>query len=106
MPIVVCGGWGQDSTSRQHRKIPTVDSKVFEGNAGSLLNTGVTTVEKAEDWIEGIAFNASIPFLRNFCKCNGGPSLKIDAFGKREHFQRGQRRAREEIGTRTIWGLQ
>ena len=91
--------------SRWQRRIPTVDSKVFEGNAGSLLDTGVTTIEKAEDWIEGIAFNASILFLRNFCKCDGGPSLKIDVSRKRESFQRDQWRAREEISIRTVWDI-
>ena len=105
-PIVVCGRWGQDSISRWHRKMPTISSKVFEGNAGSLLNTGVTTVEEAEDWTESTAFDASILFLRDFCKYNGGPSLKIDVFGKRECFQCRQWRAGEEIGIHTIWGLQ
>ena len=35
--------------SHWHRKIPTVSSEVFEGSAGSLLNTGVITVKEAED---------------------------------------------------------
>ena len=105
-PVVVCGGWGQNSTSHWHRKIPTVDRKVFEGIAGSLLNIGVRTVEEAEDWIEGTVFDTSILFLSNFYKCNGGTSLKVDVFGKRERCQCDQRRAREEIGIRTIWGLQ
>ena len=92
--------------SRWHRKIPTVNREVFEGSAGSVLNIGVRTVEEVEDGIEDIAFDASILFLSNFCKCNGSPSLKVDVFGKRERPQCGQWRAREEVGIRTIWGLQ
>ena len=70
--------------SRWHSKIPTVNGKVFEGGTGSLLNTGVATVEEVEDWIDGFAFDWSVLFLSNFRKCKGSPSLKLNVFGKRE----------------------
>ena len=79
-----------------HRKVPTVDvSKVFECSTGSLLNTGVVTVEEAEDWIECFGFDELIVFLSNFYKREGGLSLKVDIFRKRECCQCGQWRARE-----------
>ena len=81
-----------------HRKIPTVNiGEVFEGSAGSLLNTGVVTVEEAEDWIEGFVFDELIFFLSNFYKRKGSLSLKANIFGKRERCQCSQWRAREEV---------
>ena len=85
-----------------HGEIPTVNSKVFEGRAGGLLNTGVMTVEEVEDRIEGFVSNGSIFILSNFCKCKGGDSLKDNAFGQQEFFQCVQWRAREEVSIRAI----
>ena len=84
------------------RSILTVDSKALEGSASSLLSIGITTPEEVEDWIEGFVFDGSVPFLSNFCKFKGGPSLKTNVFGKRERCQRGQWRAREKVGILVI----
>ena len=43
--------------SHWHGKIPAINGKVFEGSAGSLLNTSVATVEEVEDWTDGFAFD-------------------------------------------------
>ena len=89
--------------SHWHRKIPTVnDGKVCEGIAGGLLNTSVMTVEEAEDWIEGFVFDELILFLGNFNKREGGLSLKVNIFRKRERCQCGQWRAREEVSIGAI----
>ena len=89
--------------SHWHRKMPTVNfSKVSEGSTGSLLNTSVMTVEEAEDWIEGFVFDELIPFLSNFHKRKGGPSLKVNIFRKRERCQCGQWRTREEVSIGAI----
>ena len=77
-------------------------SKVFEGNAGSLLNIIVMTVEKAENWIEGFVFNEVIHVLSDFCKRKSGLSLKVNTLRKRECCQCGQWRAREEVGIGAI----
>ena len=60
--------------------------------------------EEKEDWIEGFAADRSDFFLSDFCECESGASLEVDVVGKRECCQRGQRRAREEVGIRAIWG--
>ena len=81
-----------------HRRIPTANvSKVFEGSAGSLLDTSVMTVEEAEDWIEGFVFDELILFLSDFNKREGGLSLKVKILRKRERCQCGQWRVREEV---------
>ena len=58
--------------------------------------------EQEEDWIEGFAADGSDLFLCDFCKCESGASLEVNVVGKRECCQRGQWRAREEVGIRAI----
>ena len=60
--------------------------------------------EEEKDWIKGFTTDRSNLFLGDFCKCESGASLKVDVVRKGECCQRGQRRAREEVGIRTIWG--
>lgn len=81
---------------------PTVDGKVSEGSASSTLNLGVVAAEEEEDWIEGFAADGSNLFLGDFSERESGAPLKVNVVGKRECCQRGQRRAREEVGVRAI----
>ena len=61
------------------------------------------TAEEEEDWIEGFTTDRSDFFLSDLGKCESGTSLEVNVVGKGECGQRGQGRAREEIGVRAIW---